>query len=82
MRVTADDPSIAEVRMGALSKLEYVGMQGNQQTASALVVVGKDDFITPPTVRHPDSTTNARRSRRPLVAGHAAARYQSLDWQK
>jgi len=41
MRVTADDPSIAEVRMGALSKLEYVGMQGNQQTASALVVVGK-----------------------------------------
>jgi hypothetical protein len=41
LRLSSDDPSIAEVRMGSLSKLEIVGYGGNQQTSSALVVVGK-----------------------------------------
>jgi hypothetical protein len=41
VRLASDDPSIAEVRMGALSKLEVVSYDGNQQTSSALVVVGK-----------------------------------------
>ena len=41
LRLTSDDPSIAEVRSASLSKLEVVGYNGNQQTSSALVVVGK-----------------------------------------
>lgn len=40
LRLSSDDPAIAEVRMASLSRLEQVGY-GNQQTAAALVVVGK-----------------------------------------
>ncbi len=54
MRAVADDPSIAEVRTGALSKLESSGMHGNQQTASAIVVVGKTPGSTTIRVRTAD----------------------------
>ncbi len=40
LRVTSDDPSIAEVRAASLGVLEPSGL-ANQQTSSALVVVGR-----------------------------------------
>jgi hypothetical protein len=40
LHITSDDPSIAEVRPAALGVLERAGLM-NQQTSSALVVVGK-----------------------------------------
>lgn len=58
VRATADDPSIAEVRMGALSKLELAGMHGNQQTAASLVVVGKAPGATTIRVRTADGGQN------------------------
>ncbi|MBA3458247.1 MAG: hypothetical protein H0T42_34515 [Deltaproteobacteria bacterium] len=54
LRVTADDPSIAEVRQASLSRLEVVGLHGNQQQASALVVIGKAPGSTKIRVRTGD----------------------------
>lgn len=42
LRLASDDPAIADVRTGALSKLEpNHGYDANQATAAALVIVGK-----------------------------------------
>ena len=41
MRVTSDDPSIAEVRRASLGVLERSDWDAGARTASALVVVGK-----------------------------------------
>ena len=54
LRLSSDDPAIAEVRMGALSKLEPAGFTSNQQTAAALVVVGKLPGSTTIRVRSAD----------------------------
>ncbi len=54
LRLASDDPGIAEVRMGALSKLEPTGFTSNQQTAAALVVVGKSPGSTTIRVRSAD----------------------------
>lgn len=51
LRLSSDDPAIAEVRMGALSKLEPAGFTSNHQTAAALVVVGKSPGSTTIRVR-------------------------------
>lgn len=51
VRLSSDDPSIAEVRTGAIAKLELVSYDGNQQTSSALVVVGKSPGSTTIRVR-------------------------------
>ena len=51
LRVTSDDPAIAEVRMASLSRLEPADRSGNQQTAAALVVVGKSPGSTTVRVR-------------------------------
>lgn len=54
LRLSSDDPAIAEVRMASLSRLEPVGGSGNQQTAAALVVVGKAPGSTTIRVRSAD----------------------------
>ncbi len=41
MKVTSDDPAIAEVRPASLSALEQIGLGPNQQPSSAFVVIGK-----------------------------------------
>jgi len=38
---TSDNPAIAEVRAASLTALQPAGYHGNQQSASAVVVVGK-----------------------------------------
>lgn len=55
LRLSSDDPSIAEVRMASLSRLEpAAGIGGNQQTSAALVVVGKTPGSTTIRVRSAD----------------------------
>jgi hypothetical protein len=51
MRLSSDDPAIAEVRSASLSRLEYSAFSGSQATASALVVVGKSPGMTTVRVR-------------------------------
>lgn len=60
MRAVVDDPAIAEVRVGALSKLELSGPHGNQQGAASIVVVGKTPGSTTIRVRTADGGQNIR----------------------
>ena len=54
LSVTSDNPAIAEVRAASLAALRPAGYLGDQQPASALVVVGKAPGATTIRVRSKD----------------------------
>jgi hypothetical protein len=57
---TSDDPAIAEVRPASLAALRPTGYHGNQQSAAAVVVVGKAPGATTIHVRSADGSRTIR----------------------
>jgi hypothetical protein len=54
LTATSDNPAIAEVRAAALAALRPAGYSGNQQPASAVVIVGKTPGVTTIRLRSKD----------------------------
>jgi hypothetical protein len=60
LAASSDDPAVAEVRPAALTALRPAGTMGNQQPASAVVIVGKAPGATTIRVRSRDGDREVR----------------------